>query len=380
MRRLSQIPAALLLLALCLPAMQHLRPWHTSRPLKGAIADPDLPDFSWSAFLDGTYQVALEGHLRAHIGFRNEGVRTYNEFQYRVLRTARARGVLIGADPVTGQPVLFESNYLLALRGLDGVRPAEVDSAAMRLAAVRRGLALRGIPLLTVIAPNKARFMPESLPPGPPPAATNTYTRWRDALRREGIPYLDADSLLRAWAPTSPHPLFSPTGIHWTRYGAMRTLPSMLAAYTRISGESLPEFELKEIHLPGEARWDDDDIEQAMNLWSDLPDGPLAYPAYDWHPPADSVKPVLVSGDSFYWAMFNAGASKAGLGGGRYAYYHREFYPQGIDSVNVLAQNGIILIFTDATFRSALYPFLDDAERALRSVDDLEPPAQQQPG
>lgn len=370
MRVLGQILAAFLLAVLWLPAFQHLTGCWDFRPLSGDIPAPPPPTCSVSAFLDGSFQGAAAPWLRARVGFQPALVRTYNEFQYRAFNVARANGVQIGRDPATGNPVLFESAYVACMRGLDGVRAAEIDAAADRLAAVAGDLAFRGIPLLTVIAPNKARFLPECLPKGPPLAEVTTYDRWRRALRARGLPFLDADSLLRAWRPESPHPLFSPTGIHWTRYGAMRFAPELLDAYSSVAQRPMPQFALLDAAVPGEARWSDDDIELGMNLWTDLPDGPLAYPAYDWQPVGNTPAPrVLVSGDSFYWALFNFGCSKEGFGNGPFAFYHQAVYPASFkertEDVDILGAEGVVLLFTEATFRKSLYPFLADAEAEL---------------
>lgn len=366
MRALGQILSLILLAALWLPAFQHLTGTWSFRPLAGDVPAPAAPEASIGAFLDGSYQAATAAYLRSAVGFQPALVRTYNEFHYRIHRRARANGVLVGGNP--GQPVLFEADYIRSFRGQDGVRPTEIDSAADRLHAVAEAFAARGIPVLTVLAPNKARFWPAALPAGPPPAREGTYERWRSALAARDLAYFDADSLLRSWRDATPHPLFSPTGVHWTRYAAMRAIPPLLDRYAALAHRHMPRFEITALRTPGEARWNDDDIEQGMNIWTDLPDGNLAYGDYAWHDTENAPR-VLVSGDSFYWALFNLGCSKEGFGGGSFAFYHQALYPESYSSptpnVNLLEQEGIVLLFTDATFRKSLYAFLDDAEAQL---------------
>lgn len=370
MKKTGPILGVFMLSMLVLPAIQQWTQFWDIEPLNGDIQNLQRPEWSVSGFFEGAFQAQTETWSQSAIGFQPALVRSFNEFHYRAFETARANGVLIGHDPQSGLPVLFEADYLAAFRGEDGVAVGEIDSAAMRLAQVHQELKKRGIPLLVVIAPNKARFFPSCLPPGASPARETTYSRWKMALERHNLPYLDGDSLIRSWKGTSPHPLFSPTGVHWTRWGAMQFAPYLLDAYSIESGHAMPQFEILHSHVPGEARWKDDDIELGMNLWSDLPDGPLAYASYEWtiEDSTDTPK-VLVSGDSFYWALFNFGFSKEGLGGGSFSFYHQSLYPESFRSpeseTELLKQDGIILMFTDATFRKSLFPFLVDAEGEL---------------
>ncbi len=374
MRYTGQIASLLLLAALWLPAFQHLTQTWTVRPLAGDVPHPEPPALTARGFFNGTLQTATASYLRDRVGFQPALVRTYNEFHYRVHSRARANGVAIGTDPASGTPVLFETDYIRSLRGQDGVRAAEVDSAADRLLTVTRSFHERGIPLLTVLAPNKARYWPEAVPEGPAPSQTGTYERWKSALAARDLAYLDADSLLRSWRDTTAHPLFSPTGIHWTRYAAMQFIPHLLERYGALAHRPMPRFTITALRTPGEARWNDDDIEQGMNIWTDLPDGPLTYGDYTWvAAPGGPPGPVLVTGDSFYWALFNLGCSKEGFAGGSFAFYHQAVYPESYDQptaqVDLLGQTGIVLLFTDATFRKSLLPFLSDAEAQLAGLN-----------
>ena len=114
----------------------------------------------------------------------------------------------------------------------------------------------------------------------------------------------------------------------------------------------------------------DDDIEQGMNLLTDIPDLSMAYPSYKIvNPDSTNVKKVLTVADSYYWGMFNLGLSRDAFNNGEFWYYNEQIYPDSyesplrVENINFkqkIEENDVIIIIcTDANLHKFGFGFID---------------------
>ncbi|WP_073110566.1 alginate O-acetyltransferase AlgX-related protein [Hymenobacter daecheongensis] len=290
---------------LCLiPALQAKFHWAQEAPLYGAYTPAPNPEFSKEGVLAGTFQPALERYLEDNIGFRGWLIRLRNQLSLSLLGVARSSDLVVGQDLV-----LFQPSPVAAAQGKDFLGDEEVAYRVRRLRAVQEALARRGIPLLFVMAPNKARYQPETLPAAFRQSQTNrtNYTAFVREMKAQQINLLDAAHLFGLWKDTTRYPLFPKGGTHWSGYGAALVADTLFARIEQTGRFDLVNFRR---HGPVVVRTDslrftDSDLSDPMNLVFPYRHHPTAYPTVTFDSlRAGQQRPnLLIIGDSFNWAF-----------------------------------------------------------------------------
>ena len=103
-----------MMLLLILPAIQQYTGFIPEKPLKGAIAKPEVPVLSLKTWFDVSFQESYDDYLEQGIGFRPTLIRINNQIAFSLFDTALANSVIIGKDNY-----LFELNYIKAYEGID---------------------------------------------------------------------------------------------------------------------------------------------------------------------------------------------------------------------------------------------------------------------
>ncbi len=244
------------------------------------------------------------------MGFRNEVVRSVNQFNFSMFGTLTgSRGTSI----VQGKKHwLFEQGYV-DLYGKefdmrDGLRVSFVN----RLQRLQNALLARDIAFILVISPSKSEIYPEYLPSRihnrvaqAPPA--RTYTILRQELEDAGVHVLDAHRTFEALKPDHAY-LFPKTGTHWSYYGCFLACNAMLVSLNATDGLQIPVPRLDGV-LMEPCKGSDNDLLRLLNLYgfegqqeSLMPYPKIAVEAA----PVDARPNVLVVGDSFSFTLIDA--------------------------------------------------------------------------
>ncbi|WP_165370462.1 alginate O-acetyltransferase AlgX-related protein [Hymenobacter persicinus] len=301
----KRILLSLLLLLLLLPALQAKFEWVQMAPLQGAYHEVPHPEFSKEGLLAGTYQPSLEQYLEDRLGFRNWLIRFRNQLSLSWLGIARSSDLLVGKDLV-----LFQPGTVAAAQGQDFIGEEEIAYRVRRIRAVQEALAQRGVPFLFVMAPNKPRYQPETLPNDyqrPPTDRTNSAVFMRE-MKKQRVNLLDAAQLFKLWKDTTSHPLFPKGGTHWSGYGASLVADTLFARIEQVGKFDLINFRRHgPLAVSGDTiRFTDGDLNGAMNLIFPYPHYPTtAYPVVTFDSlRAGQKRPnLLIIGDSFNWAF-----------------------------------------------------------------------------
>lgn len=295
------------LLALVLgPALQARFHFRQEKVLNGAFTLAPHPALTWAGLRANTFQPALERYLEDRIGFRSWLIRLRNQLAFSVFRVSRSSDVVIGAHDV-----LFQHTYIEAYAGQKLLAAAEVRFRVRRLRAVQQALAQHGVQLLFAIAPNKARFEPENLPPAwrPPPGTVTNYDLFAQQLRTQGVNLLDFVPLFAQWKRTKPYPLYPRSGIHWSGYGATLAADTLMRRVAALTGTQLPAVRAvgpPRLVYRSDSLWStDNDLGATMNLLFERETTPLAYPRLAFAParPGQRLPSVLFVSDSFVWGL-----------------------------------------------------------------------------
>lgn len=288
------------------PALQARFHFRHEKVLDGAFTIAPHPALTWAGLRANTFQPALEHYLEDRIGFRSWLIRLRNQLAFSVFRVSRSADVVIGAHDV-----LFQHTYIEAYAGKNLLSAAEVHFRVRRLRAVQQALAQHGVQLLFAIAPNKARFEPENLPPSwrPSPGTVTNYDLFAQQLHAQGVNLLDFVPLFAQWKRTAPYPLYPRSGIHWSGYGATRAADTLMQRIGALTGTHLPAVRAVGpphlVYRSDSLRSTDNDLGATMNLLFERETTPLAYPRLAFAPPlpGQRLPSVLFVSDSFVWGL-----------------------------------------------------------------------------
>jgi hypothetical protein len=310
----SKIGIALVWITLLLPSLIMLSPWEPGRVLHGQSGRtpfPDWKEWTWNNIRTFKVQARFERALGDNAGLRNVLVRTYNELDYRLFGSFNASGVIVGKD---GE--FLEVDYVDEVSGLNSIGEGLINRGVMRLASMRDSLAdSYGIQLMVVLAPSKARSMPELLPVPPDFYAPGNYAMMLDALRSRAIDVLDLNPSFMAWDDTSAYPLFPRFGGHWSEYGAILAADTLLDWLAERTGLPAPVFNIEGM-VSGVPSDVDYDLGTIMNLYSRLDGGIMAYPWYSVSYPASwDSQDWLIIGDSHFEQLLFKGILNGMKGG-----------------------------------------------------------------
>ncbi|RPD46175.1 hypothetical protein DNI29_14305 [Hymenobacter sediminis] len=297
---------ALLFILLLAPALQAKLQWFEEKPLTGAFVVAPHPELRADSLLAGRYQPRLERYLEDRLGFRPLLIRLRNQLSFSFFGLSRTTDVIIGR-----RGILFEPRHIESYSGHDLLDQEEVRFRVRRLRAIQRDLAKRGVVLLFVMAPNKARFQPEDLPAAmrPRPGTLTNYELYVRAMQADTVALLDMVPLFAQWKDTSRYPLFPKGGTHWSGYGASLAADTLLRRLEYIGNLRLPAVRAvgppRIVHSTDSLRGSDKDLVDPLNLLQKLEATPLAYPRLVIDAPQTGQvrPPTLFVSDSFTWGL-----------------------------------------------------------------------------
>jgi hypothetical protein len=296
---------ALLFGLLLLPALQAQWPLLPIRPLDGATNEVLAPRFSWRKVLSGSYQPTFEAYLTEQLGCRPWLVRVRNQLAFSLWHRGLAEGVVPGKD---GN--LYQQNSINTYLGRNYIGEADISKRARHLRRVQDSLQAHGTQLLFVIAPSKARILPQYLPDScrnsPHQGPISNYAMVSQQFAKYGVHTLDAAALLLRWqAAHPPYPLFTRTGTHWSGYATVRVADTLFRRVEQLTGRDLPDFAQQGpptvVTNSADLRHSDRDLEDLLNLMQGITPYPTAYPNVVFRPargPQQRLNALLI-GDSF---------------------------------------------------------------------------------
>jgi hypothetical protein len=337
-------------------------------PLQGSYGMVDDPAISKASWFDGSYQEQEALYINQNFGFRSTFVRSYNQWYFSRYNQARANGVIIGKEDY-----LYEFNYIAAALGRDYIGEEAIADKVYKLNAVSKILHEKDIKIMVLLAPGKGSFYSEFIPDiyEPERLSITNYDTYKKKLDEANIKVLDMHQWFMDMKGKTEYPLFPKTGIHWSKYGEVLVLDSLVKyinaldmdkrVATIIPGESAPSKRVLDT---------DDDIERGMNLLFDIPDLAMGYTPFETV--VDSTQTpakVLSVADSYYWGLHNWGVSKHIFNDGQFWFYNEQIYPDvngiplKVSEVDLKAEveknDVILLLSTDANLYRFAFGFID---------------------
>lgn len=377
MGNLKKYLSILILLMTLLPLSQTLLNYAKVEPLNGYFEKSEFPTIVAKYWFDESLQPRLEAYLENIIGFRPFFIRLSNQLRFLLFRDAQANGVIVGKDNY-----LFEEDYILSHLGYDFVGREKVVEKLRLMKEVQDELKERGTEFLFVLAPGKGTYYDEKIPENyqmQNGLGKTNYVAYRNGLLGRGINHIDVNHWFLNGKDSAQYPLYPKNGIHWSRYGELIFLDSLMDQLNGLNEKEWPLIELRKGKFSQEMEGTDEDIEEGMNLLFQIEDDVMYYPEFEVRIPEGAKKPkAAIIADSYFSQLFDDTITLRAFDNAAFWYYNREIYHYGESGVDYFDNNFIeslsgldliILISTESNLKDLGSGFIEQLHTALHDPE-----------
>lgn len=277
--------------------------------LKNDPKDAPKPVLTLQNYQNGTFQEQVENYLKENFGFREWGIRAYNQYCYSLWKKTCNSFFYPGRDHwMYYRPGVLDYYGQETAKFFDS--PDDLmDYVDYQVGMLNelRGILKRdyGIELLTFIAPDKAFVYPEHLPRLKHDTTVGVAAAsFAQRFKETGFPNIDMTPWFITMADTSSRLLFMPMDSHWT-FSGVYGYDSLLRFMDSLNGFGIPRLKINGISESPYKGFQDD--EATLNLLFKVKNDTPEY-RVDVSVETDSTsrKPkVLFVGDSFIFAFRN---------------------------------------------------------------------------
>lgn len=362
----KNILLALMMLLLWLPMIQNKLDFANVKPLEGDVQYPSEGVSNIENWFSGEYQQRQETYLNSAFGFRNLCIRINNQIAYSIFNKPNANKVIVGKDQY-----LFEEYYIDTYMGADFLGVDSIDRITRKLKFVSDTLKKLNKTLLVVFAAGKASFYPEFIPAEYKPVNDNTnYKQFTRSVQQAGLNVIDFNRWFMDHKNTSKYPLYPKYGIHWSKYGSVLAIDSIIKKIEQLRGIDMPNLYYDSVKIE-QPHGIDYDIGGALNLLVKLKSFDMAYITPKFESDSGKMKPaILTIADSFYWEMYGFGLS-AVFSTEHFWYYNKMVYPESFNGEtlmdylnfgNEIKNHDVIMIMaTEANLKKIGWGFIENA-------------------
>lgn len=357
------------------PLFQRIFPLIEVKPLSGAVELPDTVGLRFDTWFSGSYQNKLNKFIEFDIGFRPWFVKMRNQVMYTVFNQSTSY-VELGKNGY-----LYTWGYFEAYAGLDCLGEQKIEEVAYEIKALQNALSKKNKHLLVVLAPNKARILPQYLPENYNKYAlsTSNYDLYLKQFNELEINHIDFNAFFLD-GKKYDYPIFPKTGIHWSTYGAELAANEIIKKLSLLGNEELPYLVWNNVDLIDSVVGSDIDLENDLNLFFELDRYKLAYPnLITTELNEDQKIPGLVISDSFYWNFYVFNFPHDFMrDNSKFLFYNNTSYDQyqnstPVDELNMTEEIELnkyfILMTTEANLSKFPFGFIDNV-RTLLAIDD----------
>ncbi|MBP1630511.1 MAG: sugar O-acetyltransferase precursor [Bacteroidetes bacterium] len=335
--------------------------------LKGYYDKTAKPTLTLRNFSELEFQNKVEKYIKDDIAFSDFLIRLSNEIRYRIFNYSNTQYVIIGKNNY-----LYMESYLNSYYGLDYQGDEKIFKAVRKLAQVRDSLNVRGVDIVFMIAPGKVTYYPEYLPSkykNLKKGKTN-YQTFSNAFNKYNINYLDFNRWICSMKDTISYRLYSNTGVHWGQYASYLAVDSLIKYLDYKYDVSLPQIKIKSIKESRVISKSDDDVEQIMNLVSNIPDEKMPRLKIQIDSSNKDNLRVLSMGDSYFFGLNEFGLMNRIFYDSEFWYYFKEVRSSKVnyflvneydDLKKEIEKNKLILIvFTEGNLHTTPFEFCNE--------------------
>ncbi len=368
---------SLFLIILFLPVTQGVFHFFPEEELFGITEKTKRPTFSFSGWINKTFQKDFETWIDGKLGLRGFFVKTDNEINYLLFNEIHQK---TGTRLIVGEDnYLFEYNYIETYLGKDYEKTSILRKRVEELKRLQDILKEKGIALIFLMSPSKASFYSEHIPrelvfdTAKENPETN-YKRILPILEENKINYFDSLNFFLEKKENTDYPLFSKSGTHWTRYGSCLVLEKLIEETSNQLNSNFLIPDCSNVDISSIPKYEDRDLADLSNLWyKKMFFQDLAYPQFQYDPENINDIRLLMIGDSFSWGILsNIRESGAMIDYNFYYYFNSDYNNRNIivtpvtDDKEVLkeiilSKNLIIIEATETALNNVGFGFIETA-------------------
>lgn len=358
---------------MALPSFQYvLHPFHEPE-IGGAIMDATKPVFSRKAIVDGSYQDSLAEYFKDRVGFRSFFVRVHNDIQYRFFAVIPTQDLVEGKEGY-----LFERGYMDGYQGRDFLGINTITKRLEKVKFLQDTLSAKGIDLILVYAPNKARIYADMLPGARvAPVNKSNYEVYLEQSKKLDLRFIDINGWFLSARDTSRYPLISKLGTHWNSYGMTLAMDSIARYIEVLRGIDLPEILIDTVYLKYSNHALEYDLASLLNLLFPLPQPRSPIPECRYDIIGKDRPKTLAIADSYYWFVYFDTIAHALFSKPEYWYYFKSLYRTGsdkipsdqVDLISEIEQHEIVIMLgTEFNLFNFGWGFIDQAYHAYKGI------------
>lgn len=294
--------------------------------LAGVEPEPRTPRLRLGAIITERFQRELTAWFEAKLGVRGYEVMIDNSILYHLFGETRyGAGVHIGEAGV-----LFENDDLAFYNRTAESLPGDevIDAAADKFAAIQRRLRGEHRLFLPFLSPSKATVYRDAVPArwkrdiGEPRPSDAMYLRWKAALDKRGVEYIDVRALMQA-SGKDRAVLWRPTGRHWSAYTGCLVMKDAMARYARLQSREY-SYDCTVETSVGDLANSDFDLWSLMNVSASPASLESTNVSRHESVAVTGPKPrLLVMGTSFCWALLHDAVASMQFSRALMNYYNR---------------------------------------------------------
>lgn len=376
--KITRIIYVFFLFGLFVPMAQQYFHFFNEEELSGFFMNAEKPDLDHDDFVNSSYQDKAEKYLNEHFGFRKTLLRLRNQVYFSFFSQSPAPEFYKG-----DQGYLFEKRYFDAYFGNDRVRPGKLECLTNDIRTLQDTLLAHGITLLTVVAPSKAFFYPEYVPESfdlTPADTTTNYDAYMKLALDKGINVIDFNADFIRKKSSSPYPLYTKNGTHWTYYAAALAFDSVLGVLGRMTHKPFPRVRIDHCDTLLNDLAFDNEVATGMNLLF-RPDGQkMIKPSLKYEINNGYLPDVVGITDSYYGILESEGLLKSCFRSPDYWFYYHDFMPhekydtllnkKDFLSKEIMGRDAIILMCTPHNIHELSWGFVQDALKLFDKTTD----------
>jgi len=370
----------LIMLALCLPLLQHVSGVFKFKQLDGFTAPVEPVKPSLATYRDGSYQKYVQQSLQQNFGFRNIYIRCYNQLMFSCFRQSTNNHLIIGKNDE-----LYLRQYTDVYTGKT-LRETYVTEDSARIAMrhnveetcrIIDSLKKLGTEIIVILAPSKPLIYPEYLPDSIQQAhyPFSIQEEYAKLYAAAGIEHINFVPIFQQLKRESPYPIYTKFGTHW----AYSTIPfvadTILKKIGTVKHRPMPPVIYGDSNISYRYKGSDGELEGQLNLLFPLPHNKVPSPDFTLQGIDKYQKlNLLVIGDSYYTQLEKTDFVKAFNIVDYWKYNKEAISPceercgkvPFLDRYEIISQADVILlIFTDMHAFKYFFGFLKTVDNTL---------------
>lgn len=376
---IRKILFGIVLLGLSCAIWQNYVPIFNIKKLDGSIKEDEHVPLNWKNWFSADYQLYVEKHIVLNNALSPFFIRVNNQIDYSLFDQLHISGGILGKENY-----LFDQEYINAYHGKDFVGEDVLRKYVEKIKFVQDTLRKLNKEFIYIQAPGKASYFPEYLPDSMSrkEADLSNYNRLSKLLIEYKINHIDFKPFFLKSKSTSEYPLFTQTGIHWSKYATGIVMDSINNFIEGTMKLNLPEVYWDEVELDY-AKHDDADMEVVLNLLFKLSPTKYAYPKLKFEARENKDVPVVMMiGDSYmgnlYWGHFYESFDLKS----QFWYYNTSVYSPGfsgkvhkyqLDEMECLKKSDIIILGSnEPNIKGVSWGFIDNAYNYFHNGNQVD--------